>query len=225
MYTADEHVVMLLKFALTIGPIAVYFLTLGVLNAQSRPQLLSGRADFVLLAVVFFPIGLWALLLMVNLPWIVLASAGIAAALGFYWMMPRRQSSWVVYNVSPEGFLRALGRALNAMGHRDRDEGADSTGRPVWTVPALGLRIRVSPFPLLQNVTCLFERTDGLAIAPEQVEPLRSRLHEQLGRTSALPSASAACFILIGTVMLSTPLLMMANHMDAIVKVVRSLFA
>ncbi len=225
MYSADEHVVMLLKFALTIGPIAVYFLALGLLNAQTRPQLLSGRADFVLLAVVFFPIGLWAMLLMVNLPGIVLASAGFAAALGFYWMMPRRQSSWVIYNISTEKFQRVLGRALDSLGHRERDESSDAGGRPVWALPALGLRIRVSPFSLLQNVTCLFERTDGMPIAPEQIEPIRRRLHEQLARTDALPSASAACFILIGTVMLSAPLLMMANHMDAIVKVVRSLFA
>jgi len=159
------------------------------------------------------------------MPWIVLASAGFAAALGFYWLMPRRQPSWVVYNVSPRQFQRALGRALDALGHRERTEESDRAARPVWIVPSLGLRIRVSPFSLLQNVTCLFERTDGQPIAPEQIEPIRRCLHEQLGQTHALPTASAACFLLIGTVMLSAPLLLMANHMDAIVKVVRSLFA
>jgi len=225
VYCADEQVVVLLRFALTIGPIAVYFLALGYLNAQPRPQLLSGRADFVLLAVVFFPILLWAMLLLVNLPWIVLASAGFAAALGLYWLMPRRQSSWVIYNISGRQFLRALGRALDELGHSVRRGEADRAGRPAWTVPALGLRLRVSPFPMLQNVTCMFERIDGAAIVPGQLDALRRSLRRQLGDTRTLPSTSAACFILIGTVMLSAPLLMMARHMDEIVKVVRSLFA
>lgn len=222
---ADEQVVVLLKFALTIGPIAVYFLALGYLNAQARPQLISGRADFALLATVFFPIVLWVLLLVANLSWIVLAVAMFAAAMGFYWMMPRRQSSWVIYNVSPRQFDRVLRRALDELNHPITDESADEAQRPVWSVPSLGLRITISPFPLLQNVTCRFERLDAGAIQPARIAPLRRRLASKFTSCHTLPSASAAAFILIGTIMLSAPLLMMARHMDEIVRVVRHLFA
>ena len=223
---ADEQVVLLLKFALTIGPIAVYFMALGMLNAQPHPQLLSGRTDFSLLAIVFFPIVVWVLLLMANLPWIVLATFAFATTLGFYWMMPRRQSSWVIYNVGPWQFERALTRALDRLGHTLLARPAEPTDPgPVFDVPGLALRIRLSPFPLLHNVTCRFERIDGNAIEPRIVAPLMAELRRQLHRTNTMPSASAACFLLIGTAMLSVPLLMMARHMDQIVRVVRSLFA
>ncbi|MCG3181053.1 MAG: hypothetical protein BIFFINMI_03421 [Phycisphaerae bacterium] len=222
---ADEQVVTLLKFALTIGPIAVYFLALGLLNAQSRPQLITGRADFSLLAVVFFPILVWVLLLVVNLGWIVLAIVAFAAGLGFYWMMPRRQTSWVVYNVGERQFSRALVRALERLGLASEPMPADPPGHPVLHVPALGLRVRLSPFPLLRNVTCRFERTDGQPIEPADLASLLAGLRDELETTSAMPTASAACFLLIGTVMLSAPLLLMARHMDEIVRVVRNLLA
>ncbi|MDD4888760.1 MAG: hypothetical protein PHU85_02425 [Phycisphaerae bacterium] len=222
---ADEQVILLLKFALTIGPIAFYFLAIGFLNAQPRPQVLTGRADFLLLAVVFFPIFLWALMPLAGVSWVVLGAAAFICAVGFYLALPRRQSSWVVYNVTEKQFQRAFARAVERVGLAGESQEPDRSGRPVWTLPALGLRIRISPFSMLQNVTCLFERLDGEAITANELSPLRRSLQDSLSATHTLPSASAACFLLIGTVMLSAPLLLMARHMDAIVKVVSSLFA
>lgn len=221
----DPQVVLLLKFALTIGPIAVYFLALGYLNAQARPQLLSGRSDFILLAVVFFPILLWAMLLAVGLPWLALAIVVFVLGLGLYAAMPRRQATWVIYNVSERQFRRALDRCLGRLGLDTTELPTARPGHPLLEIAELGLRIRLSPFPLLQNVSVAFERTDGRPVELDQVEPIRAALADELGSTRTLPSASAACFLLIGTAMLSTPLLMMARHMDEIVKVVRSFFA
>ncbi len=222
---ADQQILLLLKSALTIGPIAVYFLALGYLNAHSRPRVLSGRSDFVLLAIVFFPVCLWALFLLANLPWMLLATLAFAAALAGYWMTPRRRSCWVVYNVTERQFRRALDAALDSLGHAARDLPAARPGHPTVEVAPLGLRITVSPFPLLANVTCRFERTDGQPVDDARVAPLRDALVGQLQRVHTLPSASAAAFLLIGTAMLSAPLLMMASRMDEIVRVVSDLFA
>jgi hypothetical protein len=222
---ADDQVILLLKFALTIGPVAVYFLTLGYLNAQPRPQIVGGRADFLLLGVIFVPVIVWALLLLSSLSPLVVTGAGCAALAAMFRLLPPKQSSWVIYNVTPRTFYRSLARALGRIGHSIAHDEAHRGGQSVWTVDSLGLRVRVTPFSLLQNVTCTFERLDGLPVRAEQVEPIRRSLRESLGATHTLPSVSAACFLLIGTVMLSAPLLMMARHMDAVVKVVRSLFA
>lgn len=221
----DDQVIVLLKFALTIGPIAVYFLAIGFLNAQPRPAVLSSRADFALLAVVFFPIFVWALLPLASAGWVVLSAGAFVLTVVVRLVLPRRQAGWVVYNVTARQFSRALGRTIERMNQPCRTDEPDRAGRTVWTLPQAGLRIRVSPFAMLQNVTCLFERTDGQPIPAGQLDPLRQSLQENLSGTHTLPSASAACFLLIGTVMLSAPLLLMARNMDAIVKVVRSLFA
>jgi hypothetical protein len=131
----------------------------------------------------------------------------------------------VIYNITVKQFQRALVRSFERAGRPVVREERIAAGLPAWVVASLGLRIRVSPFPLLQNVTCYFERLDGQPVEPAQLEPLRQSLQDSLGSTHTLPSASAACFLLIGTVMLSAPLLLMARHMDTIVKVVSSLFA
>lgn len=221
---ADEQVILLLKFALTIGPVAVYFLALGYLNAQPRPAVLSGRADFLLLTIVLFPVLLWAILL-AGLSPLTIGLGGIVAAVCLWLALPARNSSWVAYNITARQFLRALQRALGRLGISADRVTVLPGGDEVWTVEHLALRIRVSPFAMLQNVTCRFEHTAGKPVAAGQLSNLRRALNDSLGATHALPSASAAAFLLIGTVMLSAPLFLMARNVDAIVKVVRSLFA
>ena len=139
--------------------------------------------------------------------------------------MPRRQASWALYNVGEEQFERALRSAARHMGDQLEPTDAGRPGHPAYRLADLGMLLRVSPFPMLRNATVILERLDGRPIAPAEAAPFIAALKRRLDSTATLPGTMAACLLLIGTVMLSAPLLMMARHMDDIVQVVRGLFA
>ena len=54
MSSADE-VVFVLRLALALGPLAIYFLGLGLVNSSARPCVVRARADFVVLAIAVVP--------------------------------------------------------------------------------------------------------------------------------------------------------------------------
>src|SRR4030095_5258207 len=94
---ATDQVVFVLQIILVMGPLAVYFLGLGLVNSQARPSLVNARADFVLLTIAFLPIFIGPVLFLIqhNCLWI---AGGVLAAVGgiFWFLLPPRQSAWVV---------------------------------------------------------------------------------------------------------------------------------
>jgi hypothetical protein len=105
--------------ALAVGPLAAYFVMMGVLHGARRPTVVPGPLDFALLAIglggvlVFGPVGrmlvdrlfpgpsLWA--------WLALASAyGLLALL---WG-PRSARRLVIYHIGPEELRQAVREAL-----------------------------------------------------------------------------------------------------------------
>ena len=55
MSSADQ-VFFVLHLILILGPLAVYFLGLGLVNSLARPCLVNARRDFLLLTISFVPI-------------------------------------------------------------------------------------------------------------------------------------------------------------------------
>jgi hypothetical protein len=217
---SQEQAIFLLKVMINIAPIAVYFLVLGLLNSQAQPRIVSGQRDFVVLTLVFVPMLVWPVpFLVANGFWWLLLIGLAAAAGGFAALLPRRLSSWVMYNLSEQRCRRHLENALHRL--QVDYELADGS----YLISSHGLEIHISSFSVLRNVTLhfSFDRSNPPA---ELLEGLREVLQEELEKLALLPSASGVCLLALGVLLLMLPLWMINNHVDAVVEVItRLLFA
>jgi len=214
------NVVLVLQLLVNLGPLAIYFIILGLLNSQPRPRLLSCRADFVALTVVFLPVLLWPVPFLATHGWWWLLGLGVACvAVSFRCLLPRSDAGWVIYHTT-EGDARAM------VQHAVRRLGLDSrwTGRRL-DIPDAAATMRLSPFPWLGSVSIHLHGLDGRP-DPHLVVQIQEQLQRQLDRRSLLPSVVGTCLVVVGVVLWLVPLWMMFRHMDAIVDVVESfLFA
>ena len=210
---AYEQAVFLLRLVINVAPVAVYFLALGLVNTQDRPRLVSGRSDFVSLTVVFVPVLVWPVpvLIQSGLWWVVLAGLCVGGAV-FWSLLPARLSNWVVYNITERRCRRILNEALTRTGLAASE---DDRG---MTVTSRNLRIDLSSFGLLNNVTVYFTPTRGTVDEP-LLARLRTEFEGQLRTVSLLPSPTGACLVMLGVSLLIVPLWMMSRHMDAIVEI------
>ena len=194
-----------------IAPAAVYFLLLGLLNSQPRPQLLSGRTDFVLLNAAFLPVFCVPLVQAFGAAtWVLPAAIGALIVLAMLLAPPR--GNWSVYNISPGEALRAGERALREMGEPFRRRGR----RLVLT--RRDACIRLASMPLLRHVSISIQRADA-----EFVRRFEQHLAEQLGRVATVASPVASALLVIATVMLVTPLGLLANRMPEMVRIITDL--
>ena len=107
------------QLLLTAGPLACYFLVLGLWRSGPSPRVVAGPVDFALLAfgvgglVAFGPIGHWLVARLFPAPslwaWMAVVTALWLAAL--LWA-PRTARRLVVYHVDPAAFDAALAGAL-----------------------------------------------------------------------------------------------------------------
>ncbi|HEU5119152.1 MAG TPA: hypothetical protein VFT74_21360 [Isosphaeraceae bacterium] len=108
-----------LQVALAVGPLAAYFLLLGLLQSTRRPTVLPGPIDFALLAcalgglVVFGPVGwvLTATLFPGPSLWARLALLSAYVLLILIWA-PRSGRRLIVYNIDHDGLADALRDAV-----------------------------------------------------------------------------------------------------------------
>jgi len=213
--TAD--VILVLQLLVNLGPLAVYFIILGLVNSQGRPRLLSCRADFVALTVVFLPVLVWPVPFLAAHGWWWLLGLGAACvAVAFACLLPRSDAGWVIYHTT-ENEARAMVR------HAVRRIGFDGhwSGRRL-NVPDACATIRLSPFPWLGCVSIHLRGQTGRP-DPHLVTRIQEQLQHQLARRSLLPSVVGTCLVVVGVVLWLVPLWMMLRHMDAIVDVVGSL--
>jgi len=219
-YLANDEVVFVLKVFVNVAPVAVYFLVLGLLNSQPCPRLVNGRSDFVALTLVFVPMLVWpAPVLLRHGLWPLLLAGLLAAVVGFCALLPAKWSGWVIYNVTERRCRRHLENALTACGltYEVTDGG--------YVVADGQVRIRLASFALLQNVSVHFEFREKHP-PTALLHRLRAALEAQLHGLALLPSASGACMLALGVLLLILPLWMMNNHVDAIVETItRLLFA
>lgn len=217
--SSHEQAVFFLRVVINIAPVAVYFLILGLVNTQAKPRMISGRSDFVTLTLVFVPVLVWPVPVLVQreLWWVV--AAGLCGGGAVFWsLLPERLSNWVIYNISEQRCRRMLRNALARMGlSPDEDELGLSVGPK-------NLRIDLSGFGMLNNVTVYFRPTHG-QLDQALLIRLRKEFSDQLDTVSLLPSPTGACLVMLGVSLLIVPLWMMSRHMDAIVEVVSRLLS
>ncbi len=198
-----------LQITLVVIPVAVYFLVLGLLNSQRRPQLLSGRTDFALLIASLSPLAAVPLLgwLGANLFVVIvvlLASVGIIALLA-----PRRYEAWAVYNLGLDALSSRVERALSRAGFDACRQGAG------WLVDGSSY-LRVSAFPILQSVSLTLEDAD-----PARREAWRrfeAELARELGQVETEATPMAVSFVLASTVLIVGPLILLGDRMPEMVR-------
>lgn len=214
MLNSAHQVALLLKVVLLVGPIAVYFMVLGLLNSQARPKLVNARTDFLILTAAVFPVLLVPAAPVVGQGrgWLVLPLLAVAA-LALWALLPRPDSGWVIYNLSGPRARVLLLRCLRDLGWSFQE-----TGRGL-EVPRLGLTIQLSGLPVLRNVTCHL-KCDRFAEGARLSELLGGRLESALARQDQLPSAAGSCLMLVGIALMILPLWMMSRHSDAVAQVV-----
>ena len=205
---------MSLQIALAAVPVAVYFLVLGLLNSQPRPQLLSSRLDFILLMTAFSPLCIVPLLtwIGVNLLTIALAVGGVVAVICL--LAPRKHQGWVIYNISLEKALRSAQRAMDVAGIAYSRQGN------VLHLPG-GQEIRLSAFPLLRNVAIAVQSHNkpGGEVR-SALQRFEAEVARRVGRIEVTPSPMAVSFVLISTAMIVTPLVLMADRMPEMVRII-----
>ncbi len=195
-----------------VAPIAMYFLTLGLVNSHGRPCLVSARSDFLSLTIALIPLFIWTLpvLAQVRAWWLLAAGAG-AAALGFFWMLPRAGDGFVIYNIAESRCRRLLEETLTALSWRGRWHDR------VWFSDDGSFTIRISGIAALRNASIHVEAADSLG--PARMQQLETELSARLRDVAQLPSSMGVCLVLIGAAMLIAPVSMLSRHIDDLVEV------
>jgi hypothetical protein len=206
-----------LEFSLQIGlvavPVAIYFLILGLLNSQHRPQILSGRLDFSLLVAALAPMGVVPVLNWVGTNVFTVCGAVGAVICAVLALAPRAGRGWVIYNIDRAQALRCLERALDAAQVpfdriQDRLEMAG------------GGVIELSAFPLLRNVT-IHVQPGG--IDRSTLRLLEGELARRIGRLEVVASPMAVSFVLVSTAMIVAPLILLADRVPEMVRLLTDL--
>jgi len=199
------------RIATAVVPIGMYFLILGLLNTRRRPQLLTGRRDFILLIAALGPLFILPVLVYFAAPPgpVLLGVAVLCAGI---WALAPRGRTWVIYNISEAEAGRSVERALTTLRleFRRRENGFDLVHR--------GATLQIGSFTLLRNVS-LRLRGGGDRLA-RQFERELSRAISDV-RVEAGPMAVA--MLLVAAAMLVVPLTLVAHRAGEIVRLLTDL--
>jgi hypothetical protein len=220
MHVMDvDSTILTLKVIGTVAPIAAYFLTLGVVNSQASPKIISSRWDFIILTGIFLPALFWPLAsLESSIGWkavVALILPGIAVLRA---MLPHPWKHWVIYNADRQRAAESVRRALVGLGWTFRQE--DET---VFAVPALDMKVEVTGLAPL-NAVNLHIRTDAQSGEQVQAALLIAAVEASLRRYQLLPTTAGLFLVLIGAGLMIVPLWMMTRHMHDIVEAIQRLF-
>jgi hypothetical protein len=214
-----DNAILTLKVIGTIAPIAVYFLTLGVVNSQASPRLVSGRWDFIVLTGIFLPAFLWPIAtLSSSMGWQAVAVLALAGGLGLRAMLPHPWQQWVIYNADTPRAADAIRRALDGLGWRYLRE-----GETVFSLPDLRMKVEVGGLGLL-NAVNLHIHTDARNAEETEVASLIGAIEVSLRRYQLLPTAAGLFLVLIGAGLMIGPMWLMTRHMRDIVETIQRLF-
>jgi len=215
---ATEQVILVIKLLLYIGPPALYFVILGLVNSQGRAHVISGRSDWLSLMMVFFPVLLWPAAYLLDAGrWYLVAAVSVGCVLFLWLSTPNELSSLVGYNTTEGRCRRTLEAVLNSLSipyRRDDD---------CLVLSRQDIRITFNSISVLRNVTIHF--TGPLDEHRQLLVQIRRQVTARLWQMQSTPAVSAVCLLVAGTVMLMLPLFMMVRHIDALVKVVSDLLA
>ncbi len=215
MLFGSYQVVDVLLLVGNVAPVALYFLTLGLVNSHSRPYLITRRADFIVLTIVLVPVIFWPLPRFISFgSWWPLIPSGCLLAGVFLWMLPRAGDGFVVYNIVEVKCLRALEGALAALRVPGNWEGK------TWRSDCGRLTLHVRSFAILRNVTLHVEGPDAARFCPA----LNNELHERLATLTQLPSPTGAGLVLAGLGLMILPMWTVSRHIDDLVDAMLHLF-
>lgn len=217
MHSTDE-VIFVLQVMLGLGPVALYFLCLGLVNSQLRPRLIPSRADFILLGFAVVPL-LVALVsaLVAQHQWLPAMVCMVGAMLGYLALMPRSGDAWVVYNIDPQRCAVILENACRRLGWSMRG----SSEQRVIGSP--GLSVRQEALACLRNVTVQIQAENRPASRQARAALIR-QFQAELTRETQLPSATGAALVLVGVSLLGLPMWFALRHAETIVNAVRQWF-
>ncbi|MEE8169879.1 MAG: hypothetical protein V3T70_04965 [Phycisphaerae bacterium] len=214
---ATDPAVSSLLFFLNVAPIALYFVTLGLVNSHGRPLRISQRSDFIALATVSVPLLVWPVpALIIGHAWGALLAAAVLSVVGFSRWLPSRDRGWVIYNISEAAGRRILDAAARDVGLRGGWHGQcwrEDSGRTVFEYGAL---------TVLRNVSVEL-RPDGGSHAPFH-EALAAAVDRRLERIHQLPSTAGACLLTIGVALITVPLWILGRHAPDVAAAAARLF-
>ena len=214
MLLAAAQLELSLQIALAVLPVAVYFLILGLLNSQRRPQLVSARLDFSLLVACLSPLVVLPLLNWIGATGSSVTIAAAAVAGIILVLAPRGQQGWVIYNISRPEAQDAVEQALRHAGvrHERLNDGRLRL--------AGGVTLRMSAFSMLRNVSL---RVEGSSSNSEVLSRFERCLAELLGELPAVVTPMAATFVLVATAVIVAPLVLLADHVPEMVRIISSM--
>lgn len=215
-----DQAAFVLRVILALAPLSLYFLGLGLVSSQARPCLMSARADFTLLAVVFIPVIALPVLALIDMGQFQMVTGAVVSLLAlFFILLPRREQHWVLYNCSRVQAHRLLRQAARRLGWQaiPHDDGTIE-------IQTIGLRVTQSGMPWLRSVTL---HTDGPATPQFQTgrRALIAALREEFRSETMLPSPTGASLVLIGATLLGLPMWYFFHNIHAIVETVRRIFS
>ncbi len=200
-----------------VAPVALYFLTLGLVNSHSRPWLVSSRSDFVSLTIALFP------LLVLPIPafvqsqmWWLLVVAIVLAGLVFRWMLPSSRAGFVIYNISESKCRQLVDRSILQLGWDGQWKDQ------AWLSDTGQLTVLVRGFSLLRNVTIHIESPRGGHVA--EFHALAAEMQKRLQAVSQLPSTTGACLVVLGLGLMILPMWMVSRHINELVDAVTHIF-
>lgn len=204
---------------LCVAPVAIYFLTLGLVNSHARPWMVSSRSDFVSLTVVLIPLLIWPLpALAYGRQWWLLIAAAVAVALMFRRMLPDRRAGYVVYNIAENRCRSLVADAIASLGLRGEWTGT------TWRSADGRWAIVLGAFAPLRNVTLHFESAADDTAAHIWIERLREAVDSRLSAVSQAPSTMGACLVMLGLGLMLIPMWMVTRHIDDLVDAMSHLF-
>ncbi len=205
-----------LHICIALGPLAVYLLVIGSVNAARRPRVTTGARDLAALGLgilglivvgpmaLFFPEDAAAELGGVWLVWLLLVALyGLGVLLVLLLMRPRL----IIYNTSPDQLRPVLGRVVEAL-----DDEA------IWAadsliLPTLGIQFHLEPFGPMRSAQLV---SSGPRQSHAGWRRLEQALAAELRETRSARNPFAFVLISSGLVMLAFVTLSVARDPQTI---------
>lgn len=194
-----------------VGPIALYFMLLGLLNTRRNPQMLTGRQDFAMLLVAISPLALQPMVHYLGGGTAVVVGCAIMI-IGTIWRLSPRGRTFVIYNLPRQQGLEIVLKSLESIGFQGK-----LTPRGIELPQDKGI-VHIDSFPLLRNFS--LRLTGGCA---ETWGAFEENLAHRLGKIQATPTPMAVTLLLIATGMIIAPTVLMIHHAPEIVRILTDL--
>ena len=200
-----------LRIATIVIPIALYFLLLGMLNTRRHPQMLSARQDFALLLLALCPLGFQPAMLYFGGGLLTMLCCTGVIGVVIYLLAPRGKA-WVVYNIPFKKGRDTIASVLENMGHspiRTR-RGVDVDSGFAY--------VEIGSFPILRNISLRL-----MGGSEEMWETFENNLSARVNKIEAQQSPMAVSLLVVATLVIITPMMLVAQHAPEIVRLLTSL--